>query len=764
MLFLAPPLLFSLSVGVLGGAATGATLASEALFRCPNAWPLRRAFLAYDAPTAQYSAQLLDYLASRFEFADSVNPYNISEIKQRNSRFYTLIHNSLSDNFVVPVPGSSTEEHEWLQAHAAEYGADPEDVYLHFWTDTEVTLEGQDIIVPGWQPGSPKPGATGATRDEARVPVYYKSLARRATNLSTPQLRALNRAYNMASVAQPIAGNFYWEGFFFDNAGNHPLIVTIVTSGMYPDGGQIAEHPTRAVVNSTTFQDWYWYQGIGLFMQEFRQWILQRPDDRGGRQLKIVPNVYNIPYLNSPEWDRSYVDFHPADTLFQEFEVNPTRDALREYPAIVFRQNTVAQAQDIDLFQPGLSMTAAPPAQGSFSDDEALVNSVSLHWVTRTPNVLILGHQVNAVLKAGWEQNTKGIFDVDLGPALGDPYVLATGTDQHEPGYAYIVYARNFACGLAIVRERGGSNEDFDPTTQIAVQLPGSFIPMDADGNAQTPTDHWILRNGQGQIFFVAQANYQGLWWHAPAGSESGWGINLAHQGEVIFGTWLTYDVTGRQWWLSVTANRQPDGSYAGALYESVGPAFDAAPFSPAQVNRTPVGTATLAFADRNNGTFAYSVNATSQTKAITRQVFGPLPICVFGAQPNLAAATNYQDLWWAAPAGSESGWGINLTHQGDTIFAVWFTFDHDRKPLWLLATAPRTAGGTYAGTLYRTTGPAFNAMPFDAAKVELTAVGQATLTFADGNTGTFQYSMNGISWAKTITRQVFQAPGTVCR
>lgn len=31
----------------------------------------------------------------------------------------------------------------------------------------------------------------------------------------------------------------------------------------------------------------------------------------------------------------------------------------------------------------------------------------------------------------------------------------------------------------------------------------------------------------------------QGLWYNAPAQSESGWGINVARQGEVIFATWV---------------------------------------------------------------------------------------------------------------------------------------------------------------------------------------------------------------------------------
>ncbi len=216
----------------------------------------------------------------------------------------------------------------------------------------------------------------------------------------------------------------------------------------------------------------------------------------------------------------------------------------------------------------------------------------------------------------------------------------------------------------------------------------------------------------------IAQApNYQGLWWGAPAGSESGWGINFAHQGDIIFATWFTYDSAGKAWWLTMTANKTAANTYSGTLYQTKGPAFSAVPFSPNQVTATAVGSGTLTFTDTSTGTFAYTVNGGSQTKAITREVFGTLPTCTFGTQPNLALATNYQDLWWAAPAGSESGWGINLTHQGDTIFASWFTYDTDGTPLWLVATAPKTTSGTYTGTLYRTTGPGFNATPFQSGK-----------------------------------------------
>jgi hypothetical protein len=261
-----------------------------------------------------------------------------------------------------------------------------------------------------------------------------------------------------------------------------------------------------------------------------------------------------------------------------------------------------------------------------------------------------------------------------------------------------------------------------------------------------------------------AVPNYGGLWWNAPAGSESGWGVNFAHQGSVIFATWFTYDLSGKDWWLSMTAPATGPGTFAGTLYQTAGPAFDTVPFDPSPVVATAVGTASLSFSDANNGTFAYTVNGISQTKAITREVFGSLPNCTFGVEPDLTLASNYQDLWWAAPAGSEAGWGVNLTQQEETIFATWFTYDLDHSPLWLSITAQQTAAGTYSGTIYRTTGPAFNSIPFLPVDVMATGVGTATFAFTDGNTGSFEYSVNGVTQIKAITREVFNAPGTVCQ
>ena len=291
---------------------------------------------------------------------------------------------------------------------------------------------------------------------------------------------------------------------------------------------------------------------------------------------------------------------------------------------------------------------------------------------------------------------------------------------------------------------------------QWQVNLPAG-VPY---GFASPPTSVQVVAPGP--------PNYEGLWWNAPAESEPGWGLALAHQGNVIFATWYTYDATGKGLWLSMTASlastvtTQP--AYTGTLSQCSGPAFDSVPFNPSFVRCVAAGTGVLVFTDNNNATFTSTINGATQTRKITRQVFGPLPTCTFGLFSDLTQAFNYQDLWWAAPAGSESGWGVFLTHQGDTIFATWFTYAADRSPLWLVATASKTATGTYAGTLYQTSGPPFNIVPFDPTKVVATAVGSATFTFTDGNNGTFAYTVNGETQSKAITRQIFVAPGTVCQ
>jgi hypothetical protein len=263
---------------------------------------------------------------------------------------------------------------------------------------------------------------------------------------------------------------------------------------------------------------------------------------------------------------------------------------------------------------------------------------------------------------------------------------------------------------------------------------------------------------------------FQGLWWNSPEGSENGWGVNLTHQGDILFGTWFTYDTDGSGMWLVMPSGNKTGStdSFSGALFRTTGPPFNAVPFNPNdnQIGLTQVGTATFNFSSSNAGTFIYTVNGITQSKPITRQIFSsPAPSCTAGG----AAPTtpNYQDLWWRSPAGSENGWGVNLTHQGDILFATWFTYAADGRGQWLVVSnGARTSptSNSYTGDLLRTRGPAFNSVPWNSGAFTFSVVGTATFTFTDANNGTFSYTLDGISQTKAITRQVYSSPASVCR
>lgn len=253
--------------------------------------------------------------------------------------------------------------------------------------------------------------------------------------------------------------------------------------------------------------------------------------------------------------------------------------------------------------------------------------------------------------------------------------------------------------------------------------------------------------------------NNTALYWNP---LESGWGLNVTQQGNLAFATLFTYDPGGAPLWLVMPAGERKGGSetFVGDLYRTTGPPFDASPFTPiGPANVSPVGTMTVDF--NGGATLGYELNGAYVSKSIQKQVFGARaatcqPVSGSGSR---AGATNYQDLWWNA---AESGWGLNLTHQGDVIFATLFTYGANGQGIWLvMPSGSRQPDGSYSGDLLRTSGPSFDANPWLA--VGSTRVGAMRLRFADGESGTLEYSVDGVSVTKAIARQVFSSPLPLC-
>ncbi len=115
------------------------------------------------------------------------------------------------------------------------------------------------------------------------------------------------------------------------------------------------------------------------------------------------------------------------------------------------------------------------------------------------------------------------------------------------------------------------------------------------------------------------------------------------------------------------------------------------------------------------------------------------------------ATATDQGDLWYNA---SESGWGMQLSHHGSTIFVTVYAYDAANKPTWFVAQlAP--AGAGWSGDVFVTTGPSYAAPAFDPTAVTVRKAGTMTWTpDPSGTSASVTYTVDGTTVTKNVVRQ----------
>jgi hypothetical protein len=114
------------------------------------------------------------------------------------------------------------------------------------------------------------------------------------------------------------------------------------------------------------------------------------------------------------------------------------------------------------------------------------------------------------------------------------------------------------------------------------------------------------------------------LWWNA---AEAGWGVNVNHQGEILFLTFFVYGPNNAPTWYSassLTYSGQSGGAlvFTGALHQTSGPWLGSPTFNPNSVSYRQVGTATFTLTTISSATLSYSVDGTNVSKSLTRYSF----------------------------------------------------------------------------------------------------------------------------------------------
>ncbi|MDX2220667.1 MAG: hypothetical protein SF172_16735 [Burkholderiales bacterium] len=125
------------------------------------------------------------------------------------------------------------------------------------------------------------------------------------------------------------------------------------------------------------------------------------------------------------------------------------------------------------------------------------------------------------------------------------------------------------------------------------------------------------------QLTALSTTDFTDAWWTA---SESGWGLSIIHQENVMALVFYVYNQQGgATWYLSPATFNSATGNYQGPLFASTGPYFGAGTFNPNGVNQVSVGAATFTPSSIYAGTLSYTVNNVSVTKSVTRTSFNTI-------------------------------------------------------------------------------------------------------------------------------------------
>lgn len=255
---------------------------------------------------------------------------------------------------------------------------------------------------------------------------------------------------------------------------------------------------------------------------------------------------------------------------------------------------------------------------------------------------------------------------------------------------------------------------------------------------------------------FAQSANQVGFWWKP---TESGWGLSVQQQGTRTFAIWYTFSDQSVPVWHTL------DCAFAGNVCAGDLTSGTGLPFAQIITSANPVitksgiGSLTLTSANRMNLT--YTIGSVTQTKSDLEPFNfsgnANAPICTLQGASR-ASATNYTDLWWGGA--SAGGWGVQISHQGNQIFFGWYAYDDQGRASWLtgLGTQDNANPARFTGSVSKVnTGVPFSQIsgPNLTAAV---AIGTFSINFANGETGTFSYSIPNANRSLPLSR--FAAAG----
>jgi hypothetical protein len=208
-----------------------------------------------------------------------------------------------------------------------------------------------------------------------------------------------------------------------------------------------------------------------------------------------------------------------------------------------------------------------------------------------------------------------------------------------------------------------------------------------------------------------------------------------------MFGALFLRDEAGApRWYVMSEGKRAGNGSFSGTLYRMQGPAG-------ASARPTAVGTLTFAPDSNESASLSYAIGEAKRSTPITRTVFAADRTCGWSnsAESKATRLPNYTALYYQP---ENTGWGLAVSHRGDTAFGVIFGYDAQQQPTWTLMSdgkgEAKRSGGAFSGVLYRVAGHS------------VAEIGSMSLAFGAEGAAALAYTADGKSTSQALKRHVF--------
>ena len=307
-------------------------------------------------------------------------------------------------------------------------------------------------------------------------------------------------------------------------------------------------------------------------------------------------------------------------------------DRPSEMPGVSFDGSSV-------VFASSATNLLIDPASGASVD----TNAVSDIFQTVNPQVPISKSGTWWVpSESGWglatidQGNALGIGWFSYGPDGEPTWFVGSAVLGADGRYVGDVYRQT---GLPLAQISGQATESSTKLADVALTFAAdgslSFEYRLVGGSTRTKRMQRFIFASEDVVCrdspFASRANeinLSDIWWGGA--STSGWGLFLSHTPAALFATWYTFDTDHDALFLIAITERRSDGSYGGQIFrQKRGTPYDQIDNATASSGSDVIGEATFRVLDGETLDFTYRIGATTQTKRISRYLFGNQPgIC----------------------------------------------------------------------------------------------------------------------------------------